>query len=186
MKGNSALNAKVLEPYAQALLSLGQSSGLSEQFSEDAALVAETLDGSPELQGLLENPFTEDAAKKAVLKQIFGGKVQPMMENFLLLLVDRRRIMFLGGICQQYQALLRKLKGVVLAEVSSTVELSDAQKDQIKQQVKAMTGAVEVEIAARIDPELIGGVLIKAGSQVIDASLKGQLRRISLRLAGIS
>jgi F-type H+-transporting ATPase subunit delta len=186
MKGNSVVSSQVFEPYAQALLALGTSHNLTEQFGSDAALIIETIDAAAELQQFLENPFTKDDAKKAVLKQIFGGKVQPLTENFLMLLVDRRREAFLSGIFGQYQALLRKLKGIVLAEVSSTVALNDGQKEQIKQQVIAMTGASQVEIAARIDPDLIGGVVIKAGSQVIDASLKGQLRRISLRLAGLS
>ncbi len=186
MKDNTLLNTQVLEPYAQALLSLGQSNNLVEAFSDDASLILATVDSSEELQQLLESPFTADEDKKNVLKQIFGGKVQPFMENFMLLLVDRRRIMFLAGICQQYRVLMRKLKGIVLAEVASAVELNDAQKEQIKQRVQAVTSANEVEIESTIDPGLIGGVVIKAGSQVIDASLKGQLRQISLRLAGLS
>ncbi|MBE9032776.1 F0F1 ATP synthase subunit delta [filamentous cyanobacterium LEGE 11480] len=186
MKGNTILNTKVLEPYAQALLSLGQSNNLVDAFGDDARLILETVNSSDELQTFLESPFGGDDAKKAVLKQIFGGKIQPFMENFIMILVDRRRIMFLAGICQQYQVLMRQLKGIVLAEVRSAVELNDAQKEQIKQRVKTVTSANEVEIASEIDPDLIGGVVIKAGSQVIDASLKGQLRQISLRLAGLA
>jgi F-type H+-transporting ATPase subunit delta len=186
MKGNTILGTQVLEPYAQALLSLGQSNNLLDAFNNDASLILETLDASSELQQFLATPFIGDSAKQNVLKQVFGGKVQPFMENFMLLLVDRRRIMFLAGICQQYQVLVRKLKGIELAEVTSVVELTDAQKDQVKQRVKAITAANEVEIQTEIDPELIGGMVIKVGSQVIDASLKGQLRQISLRLAGVS
>ncbi|NJN48711.1 MAG: F0F1 ATP synthase subunit delta [Alkalinema sp. RL_2_19] len=185
MQGNKILDTKVLDPYAQALLALAQSSNLVEAFGDDARLISETVNSSEELQTFLESPFSGDEAKKNVLKQLFGGKIQPFMENFLMLLVDRRRIMFLAGICQQYQVLMRKLKGIVLAEVRSVVELTDAQKDQIKQRVQAVTNANEVEIESEIDPSLIGGVVIKAGSQVIDASLKGQLRQISLRLAGL-
>ena len=185
MKGNTILNTKVLEPYAQALLSLAQSNNLVDAFGDDAGLIVETLSSSDELQQLLESPFSGDDAKKAVLQQVFGGKIQPFMENFIMLLVDRRRIMFLSGICQQYQVLMRKLKGIVLAEVRSAVELNDAQKEQIKQRVKTVTGANAVDIESEIDSDLIGGVVIKAGSQVIDASLKGQLRQISLRLAGL-
>jgi F-type H+-transporting ATPase subunit delta len=186
MKGNTGLGMKVLEPYAQALLTLGQSNSLVEAFGDDAGLIWETLNGSDELQQLLESPMVNPDAKKSVLKQVFGGKIQPFMENFLMLLVDRGRIMYLGGVCQQYQVLMRKLKGIVLAEVTSTVELNDAQRDQIKQRVQTMTGAAEVQIASTLDPDLIGGVVIKAGSQVIDASLKGQLRQLTLRLAGLS
>jgi F-type H+-transporting ATPase subunit delta len=186
MKGNSALGMKVLKPYAQALLSLAQSSNLVDAFGDDATLMLETLNSSEELQEFLENPMPTAEAKKSVLKQVFGGKVQPFMENFLMLLVDRGRIMFLGGVCRQYRGLMRELKGIVLAEVASAVELNDAQRSQIKQRVQSLTGAAEVEIESTLNPDLIGGVVIKAGSQVIDASLRGQLRQISLRLAGLA
>jgi F-type H+-transporting ATPase subunit delta len=185
MKGG-ILTTQVLEPYAQALLSLGQAQNLAEQFGADVATILETLAGSEELQRFLENPFISADTKKTVLRQVFGSNVHHLTENFLMLLVDRRRIMFLSGICKQYQALLRKLNQIELAQVTSTVELTEAQQEQIKQRVKALTGAHQVELETTLDPDLIGGVIIKVGSQVIDASLRGQLRRISLRLAGAS
>jgi F-type H+-transporting ATPase subunit delta len=77
---------------------------------------------------------------------------------------------------------LRKLNQVVLAEVTSTVELNDSQKEALVQRVKGITKATDVEIQTQIDPSLIGGVIIKIGSQVIDASLRGQLRRIGMSL----
>jgi F-type H+-transporting ATPase subunit delta len=124
--------------------------------------------------------------KKAVLNQVFGEAVHPFTRNFLMLLVDRRRILFLQGICEQFQVQLRKLRGTVLAEVTAAVDLNDGQKDAVRQRVVAMTGANQVDLNVSIDPELIGGVIIKVGSQVVDASLRGQLRRISLRLTSAS
>src|SRR3712207_9493803 len=105
------------------------------------------------------------------------------MMNFLMLLVDRRRILFLDGILKQFQARLRQLKQAVLADVTSAVELTDEQRQAVSEKVKAMTNAQEVELNAKIDPDLIGGVIIKVGSQVVDASLRGQLRRIGLSLS---
>jgi F-type H+-transporting ATPase subunit delta len=99
------------------------------------------------------------------------------------LLVDRGRILFIEGICKQYQALLRKQNQTVLAEVISTVELNEEQQRSVREKVTAMTNARQVELATKIDPDLIGGVIIKVGSQVVDASIRGQLRRISLRLS---
>jgi F-type H+-transporting ATPase subunit delta len=75
------------------------------------------------------------------------------------------------------------LKQTVLAEVTSAVELSESQQQSVREKVTAMTGAQQVELDTKIDPELIGGVIITVGSQVIDASLRGQLRRIGLRLS---
>jgi F-type H+-transporting ATPase subunit delta len=101
----------------------------------------------------------------------------------LKILVERRRIAFLEGICQHYQLLLRKFKQTVLAQVTSAVELNEAQQQSVREKVQAMTNAHQVELDTKIDPDLIGGVIIKVGSQVVDASLRGQLRRIGLRLS---
>jgi F-type H+-transporting ATPase subunit delta len=183
MKGN-IMAAAVLDPYAQALLSLGQSSNLVERFGQDAAYILDVLGSSDELNQFLANPFTDDSTKQTVLRQVFGSQVDPMMQNFLMLLVDKRRIIFLAGICEQYQTLMRQLNQTVLAEVTSAVELTEAQKQSIREKVTAMTAARQVDVVTSIDPDLIGGVIIKVGSQVIDASLRGQLRRITLKLAG--
>ncbi len=177
------LTAQVLEPYAQALMSLGQSNNLTERFGEDVASILSSWNESPDLQAFLSSPLTKADLKKAVLNQVFGEQIHPFTKSFLMLLVDKRRIMFLDGICKQYQSLLRKLNQAVLAEVISTVELNDDQKNTIREQVKSMTSARQVDLETRIDRDLIGGVIIKVGSQVIDASLRGQLRRISLRLS---
>jgi F-type H+-transporting ATPase subunit delta len=180
VKGSS-LTAEVLEPYAQALMELAQSNNLTDQIGEDVGGILNLLKESPELQEFLGNPIVKAQDKKAVLGRI-GGDLHPFMKNFLNLLVDRRRILFLEGICKQYQTLLRKLKQTVLAEVTSAVELNDNQKASVREKVIAMTGAHQVELDTQIDPDLIGGVIIKVGSQLIDASLRGQLRRIGLRL----
>lgn len=180
---DSILTAEVLEPYAQALLSLAQSNDLTDRFGEDVGAILSVFNESPDLRDFLANPITNLEAKRTVLRQVFGEQIHPFMQNFLMLLVDRRRIGFLEGICKQYQALLRKLKQTVLAEVTSAIELNDDQKNTIREKVKALTAANQVELETRIDRDLIGGVIIKVGSQVIDASLRGQLRRISLRLS---
>jgi F-type H+-transporting ATPase subunit delta len=99
-----------------------------------------------------------------------------------MLLVDRGRILFLAEIAQEYLALLRKLNQTVLAEVTSAVELNDDQKHMVVEQIKARTGAHNVELDLKIDREILGGVIIKAGSQLFDASIRGQLRRIGMSL----
>jgi F-type H+-transporting ATPase subunit delta len=131
----------------------------------------------------LESPVVKEEDKKAVLRRISGDQLHPYIMNFLMLLVDRRRIRFLQGILKQFQAQLRELKQTVVAEVISAVELTDAQRQSVSEKVKAMTSANQVELDTKIDPDLIGGVIIKVGSQVIDASLRGQLRRIGISLS---
>ncbi|WP_017654397.1 ATP synthase F1 subunit delta [Fortiea contorta] len=173
---------EVAQPYAQALLSIAQSKNLTEEFGEDARVLLSLLSTQPELRNFIDNPFIQSENKKALIKQILGEGANQYLRNFLLVLVDKRRIMFLEPILQQYLALLRQLNQTVLAEVTSAVTLTEAQQQAITQKVIAITGARQVELEAKIDSDLIGGVIIKVGSQVIDASLRGQLRRLALRL----
>ncbi|MEO0455154.1 MAG: ATP synthase F1 subunit delta [Cyanobacteria bacterium P01_A01_bin.114] len=180
---DSVVSESIISPYSQALLSLGESAQVADQFGEDAAYIIELLSTSEELSQFLASPIGSLEAKKGVLRQLLTDKVHPSMLNFALLLVDRGRIPFLGGVCRQYQTLLRQKNQSVLAEVTSVVPLSEAQQDEIRQKVLAMTDARQVELSTSLDPSLIGGVIIQVGSQVIDASLRGQLRRISLLLS---
>ncbi len=180
---SSSVTSAIVDPYAQALMSLAQSQDLVDRFGSEVAGLLTLLEGSTDLKAFLANPLMPLDGKKAALNQIVGDQLHPYLKNFLMLLVDRRRIGFLDGICHQFQALLRVLKQAVLAEVTSAVELNDGQKAAVCDRVKTMTGAQSVDLATAIDPELLGGVIIKVGSQVVDASLRSQLRRISIRLA---
>lgn len=181
---DSITASEVSEPYAQALMSLAKSNDLIDRFGEDVGFLRSLLAESEELQQVLANPLIKPDAKKGILRQLASEQVHPYTLNFLLLLVDRGRIPFLDSVCKQYQALLRELKQAVLAEVSAPVELTEAQKEAVRNKVKELTGAQQVDLETRINPDLIGGVLIKVGSQVYDTSLRGQLRRIGLKLTG--
>lgn len=175
--------AEIAEPYAQALMSVSQSNGVTEQIGEDVTALLNLLKESADLRNCLTTPVIEVEAKKNILRQALGEQVHPYLLNFLMLLADRGRILFLEEIGKQYLALLRQQSQTVLAEVTAAVELSDEQKNTIRDKVLAMTQARQVDLEVTVEPSLIGGVIIKVGSQVIDASLKGQLRRIGMRLA---
>ncbi|WP_138504224.1 ATP synthase F1 subunit delta [Nostoc sp. PA-18-2419] len=173
---------EVAQPYAQALLSIAQSKNLTEEFGEDARALVSLLSTNEELENFLGNPFIQPENKKSLIRRIVGESANPYLRNFLLVLVDKRRIAFLEPILQQYLVLLRQLNQTVLAEVTSAVPLTEAQQQAITEKVIAITNARQVELETKVDGELIGGVIIKVGSQVIDASIRGQLRRLSLRL----
>lgn len=177
------VTSDIFEPYAKALMSLAQSHDLVDRIGEDAATILETLANSEELDQFLGSPLVDEQGKKAVLRQIFAEALHPYSLNFMLLLVDRNRAVYTAGIFNQYQVLFRELKGVVLAEVVSAVALSEDQANAVRQRVLEMTGASGVDLNTTVDGDLLGGVIIKVGSQVIDASLRSQIRRLSLQLS---
>lgn len=179
----SLVSSEIVEPYAQALMSVAKAHNLADRFGDEVRALVSALEGSSELSQFLANPFIKVADKKAVLQRIVGDESHPFLRNFLMLLVDKGRILFIEGIGKQYLALLRELNQTVLAEVISAVDLNEGQQQAVRERVQAITGARSVELQTSTDPDLIGGVIIKVGSQIIDASLRGQLRRIGIRLA---
>ncbi len=173
---------EVAEPYARALLSVAQSNNSLDELNGLAGDLLNLMSESDDLSSFLASPVAEDEAKKGVLKRVLGDEADPAFKNFVLLLVDRGRVSLTAPILRQFQAMVREVKQTVLAEVTSAVELTDEQKETIRQKVLGMTGAQAADIETSIDPDLLGGVIIRVGSQVVDASLRGQLRRIGMQL----
>lgn len=180
------VSSEIAEPYAQALMSLAQQDNLTEQFGNDCRELETLMEESTEFGDFVANPIIDAEDKKSVLRRVMGDNANPYFVNFLMLLVDKRRIVFLKDIVAQFSALLRKLNNIVLAEVISAKDLNDGQKQALVERVKNITEASDVELKITVDPELIGGVIIKVGSKVIDASVRGQLRRIGMSLGSVS
>lgn len=182
----STISSAIAEPYAEALISLAQQHNLLDRFGQDVSLMLEMLKSSEDLSVVLANPFVPGDTKKSILTQLLSSQVHEYILKFLLVLVDRRRIAFLEGVCQHFQALQRQLTNTELAEVTSAIALNDAQRSAVIDKVKAMTGARQVELSTTIDSDLLGGVIIKVGSQVLDASIRGQLRRLTTSMGSSS
>jgi len=180
---NRKMALRVVDPYAEALVSLASGQGLLDTFTADVRFIAAVLQATPELGQFLASPLVKTEAKKNLLQQVFADQIHPLLLNALQLLTDRRRIMFLGALCQRFLELQRKLQNIVLAEVTAAVPLTEAQQQSIRERVKDFTQANSVELQISQDPTVLGGVILKIGSQVIDLSLRGQLRRLALQLA---
>jgi len=178
------ISGEIAEPYAQALMSLAQERNLTEQFGEQFRALESLFEESPEFSEFIANPVIKAEDKKSVLRRVMDDEANPYLTNFLMLLVDKRRIIFLKQITEQFLNLLRQLNQTVLAEVISARELNEEQTRAVADKVKNITNARNVELKTSVNPDLIGGVIIKVGSQVLDASLRGQLRRISTNLLG--
>ena len=185
MKG-SAMSAQIVEPYAEALMSLAKDTGKVDSFAEYCRSLLSVLENSEELSSFITNPLLSAEEKQGVLKRVCGDETDSYFLNFLLLLVERRRIVFLEALLNRFIALQREFKNIVLAEVTCATNLSREQEDAIADRVKSITGSDDIELKITVDASLIGGVIIKVGSQVFDASLKGQLRRIGIGLMGAS
>ena len=181
----STATSEVAAPYAQALLSIAQSKNSVDDINQTAGDFLSLLKESDDLSQFLSNPIAGKEAKRGVINQVLGDEANQQMKNFMMLLVDKGRIVLVEPILEEFRSLVRDLKQTVLAEVTSAVELTDEQRETVRQKVQQMTDAQSVELTTQVDPDLIGGVIVKVGSKVLDASIRGQLRRIGLQL-GVS
>nr|YP_010951739.1 ATP synthase subunit delta [Laurencia elata]WMP12678.1 ATP synthase subunit delta [Laurencia elata] len=179
---NKNLMSTVALPYAEALLDIAKNDSSLDDFTQNLSSISAILSESKELRELLFNPIVDSALKKEILKSLFVNQVNNSILNFLYILVDRRRISFLNVIIEKYLELNYRLESIVIAEISSAVDLNDSQVEALTKQIKLMTQSSKVRLIVDINPSLIGGFVIKIGSKIIDTSLSGKLNKISLYL----
>nr|WMP11693.1 ATP synthase subunit delta [Laurencia sp. A25] len=179
---NKNLMSTVALPYAEALLDIAKNNSSLDDFTENLSSISAILSESKELRELLFNPIVDSTLKKEILKSLFINQVNDSILNFLYILVDRRRISSLNVIIEKYLELNYRLESIVIAEISSAVDLNDLQVEALTKQIKLMTQSSKVRLIVDINPSLIGGFVIKIGSKIIDTSLSGKLNKISLYL----
>nr|YP_009393915.1 ATP synthase CF1 subunit delta [Polysiphonia sertularioides]ARW62477.1 ATP synthase CF1 subunit delta [Polysiphonia sertularioides] len=177
------LEERIAVPYAEAIIVNAKSQDLLDEYKKDLSAILSVLSGSQDLKLFLLNPVTSKFIKKKVLKKLFEDQINQFVMNFLLVLVDRRRISFLETIIQKYLQLNYLLESVTIVELYSAVPLDEVQQCNLIDKVKLITKSNQIKLIAHKDPSLIGGFIIKIGSKVIDASLIGNLNKISLHLS---
>jgi F-type H+-transporting ATPase subunit delta len=176
----------IATPYAEAFLQVAEKNKETDQVVDQVKEILALWNSSPELRQAMASPVLEPSAKKAALVKLFDGSVSPTLLNLLKLLADRQRINVLDAVLDRFLELFRDLRQIALATVTSATPLSEDQQVALSKKVKAVAGTDNVEFDLRVDPSLIGGFVVSLGSQVIDASLAGQVRRLGLALAKAS
>lgn len=172
-------------PYADALLQVSEGRKETDTVAAQAKELLALWNDSQQLREAMASPVLEPDAKKAALISLFEGQLSESLMNLLKLLADRQRIAVLDAVLMRYLELYRQLRNIALAKVTSATPLSEEQQAQLNQKVQAIAGTPSVEFDLQVDPSLIGGFVVNLESQVIDASLAGQVRRLGLELAKV-
>jgi F-type H+-transporting ATPase subunit delta len=176
----------IATPYAEALLQVAESRQETDTVADQVRGLLQVWSESAELREAMTSPVLEPDAKKAALLALFQDQITPSLQNLLKLLADRQRLPVMDAVLLRFLELYRDLRRITLATVRSATPLSSEQQEQLNQRVKAIAGTEVVELDVQVDPALIGGFIVRMGSQVIDASLSGQVRRLGLALAKVS
>ncbi len=183
-KGGSIVSG-VAERYASALFELATEARAVDKVAADLAAFGALIDGSPDLQRLIRNPvFTAEEQTGAVGALLAKAKIGGLAGNFIGLVASKRRLFALPGMIAAFKQLVADSKGIVRAEVTAAEQPSPAQMKDIAATLKGMAGK-EVMIDLKVDPSLIGGLVVKMGSRMVDASLKTKLNALRLAMKDV-
>lgn len=177
-----AIVAKIAQPYAEALLEISTTNSTVSSITEEIKLISDTLNNSKELGSAFANPLVSVDKKIALLDKIFAGQVSSEVINFLKVLAQRKRLNILDSIVEKYLELAYEASNITLAKVVASVALSEEQQEALITKIKSMTQSSKVELITQVDANLIGGLTIQIGSQVIDTSLQGQIKQMASHL----
>ena len=166
--------------YASALFEAAQEQGRLAAVREELGDFRAAAESVPELGALLENPEVDGATKAAVIRELLAD-ADELVRNFLLLVVEKGRAAELPEIAREFDQLVARAEGRLDVELTTAVELTDDEASDILRQIESASGR-RIEATRDVDPDLIGGFVLQAGTFRVDASVRGRLDRLRHQL----
>lgn len=175
------LNTAVARRYARALFDLALDRGQVDQLDNELGMVVSMIEENRQLRAIMDDVLITPAAKSGLLEKLFSGKVSPLVMNFLLLVVRKRREAYFPEMYRAYLDLANEARGVVEVEVRSAVALPAETLTTLEGKLVAKLGK-RVKFQTQVVPELLGGLVVRVGDELMDGSVKTRLRRMRERL----
>ncbi len=169
------------EIYAQALINEAQKQNALEAVTEDIRGIGELLASNKAFLAFTQAVTISDEEQTAALDKIFSGRIHPLTLNAIKSMARRNRFMFLRGLVEAFDVILKKMSGHVEVEVVSSQELRPEVLERVKQAIgKSQAKIADVKVT--IDPKLLGGMTVRIGDTLIDGSVATQLGKIKEQL----
>ncbi len=165
--------------YGQAIFELAQEQGQSSQWGQDVALVSEAFDDA-DFNALLKHAGVSAGDKQGAVETVLGG-VNPMVRNMVNLLVARGLVDTIPDACEEYAKLLDRQEGRQRVEVTTAVPLEPLEIERVTDFISGLIGR-EVSVTARVDAEVLGGLVIQIGDRLLDGSARARLDGLRERL----
>lgn len=172
-----AENTTIARPYAQAIFALAQDKGALAEWSDMLQLAA-AVAADAEMLALIDSPRYDKAQVAQVLVDVCGDKLTDEGKNMISVLADNDRLKLLPEIAELYELERAAVEGTIVAEVISATALSKAQEKSIAEALTKRLGR-DVTLECKIDEDLVGGAIIRAGDVVIDGSVTGKLSKLA-------
>ena len=169
--------------YATALFELALEDKALDAVKADLEKFDALIADSADLNRLVRSPaFTADEQRKALGAILAKAGVKGLAANFLNVITDNRRLFLVRDMIRGFKALVARHRGEVTAEVTVAEKLSDTNLDALKGALKTVTGGKDIDFNVKIDPAIIGGLVVKVGSRMVDTSLRTKLNSIKLAM----
>ncbi|GEO82235.1 ATP synthase subunit delta [Pararhodospirillum oryzae] len=171
--------------YAVALYELAEERGALDTVSADLVTLQALLDASADLRRVIASPVVgRDAQRKALGVLAEKAGLSDITRNFIGLVASNRRAFALGGMIRAFQNRLAERRGEVTAHVATATALTPAQESALSAALKKAVGN-SVSVAATVDPSLLGGMIVRVGSRMVDSSLRTKLKRLHFAMKGV-
>lgn len=167
-------NSRVARRYAHALMMTAESPKAIDEIAGDLESIKSVLAGSRELRRFIDSPIITAKKKLSILRELFSSRVSKITMSFLELLIEKRREGAILEVIEQYMTLRDSKYGIVNVDVSSAVEISPQQEKSLSEKLEQYTKK-KVRVRFALDTALKGGLVVKIGDTVLDASVKRQL-----------
>jgi F-type H+-transporting ATPase subunit delta len=168
----------IAQRYAEAIFGIGCDHGKQTEYGNLLAEVAQVIHENPELARVLQHPVIKREDKHETLRQLFGQRLPQDLLHFLYLLVNKKRENYIQEIAAEYQHLLNELNRTVITDVTTAVPMFKKTQNILQKQLEGYLDQ-SVVMNCHVDPTIIGGVVIKIGDRMIDASLRTQLSELA-------
>jgi F-type H+-transporting ATPase subunit delta len=184
VENSGGIQASLSGRYATALFGLALEKKSIDSVSASLGALTKALQSSADLRSLISNPLvTRDQAVKAVAGLAKAMKLDKLTGNFLGVLAQNRRLSELSSVIAAFNGLVASHRGETTAEVTSAHKLETAQVTALRKQLKAKVGS-DVTVVQKVDSSILGGLIIKIGSQMIDSSIKTRLNTLASAMKG--
>lgn len=184
MEHSGGIQASLSGRYATALFELARDASKIDEVAKSLTTLRDSLSESADLKALTTSPLIgRTAAGKAIEATAGALKLDALTTNFLGVLAQNRRLATLPAIIRDYQALVARHRGEVNAEIVTAHPLDGGQMAALQARLKSMVGS-EVAIDARVDPAILGGLIVKMGSRQIDGSIRTKLNALATAMKG--
>jgi ATP synthase F1 delta subunit len=167
--------------YARALFEAAEEQGRLDVVREQLAQLADAIDEDRDLQVFLFSPYFSTQEKRDGMSRALTG-ADPLLTNFLDVLIENHRMPVIFRIRRALEVLWEQENHLLAVEVTSAIALEDATVAHIGEQVGAKTGR-RVELTSRIDPDILGGIVLRVGNAVLDASIRNRLEQLRRQVA---